>query len=100
MFTPDTIEKEDAKTKVLFEKLAEIKSKKGNNNSLWLFGGKYGTALDAHALILLARIKDVGLEELVHPEMLAYEKAIMDRDLWKSFMQGRSTMHIPEGSDY
>jgi hypothetical protein len=84
----------------LFETLAEIKKKYGNSTSLWLFGREYGTSLDAHALILLARIKDVGLEKLVHPDMLAYGKAVMEGDMWKNFMQGRSTMHIPEGSDY
>jgi hypothetical protein len=84
----------------LFEKLAEIKKKYGNSNSLWLYGHEYGTALDAHALILLARIKDVDLDKLVHPDMLAYGKAIMEGDMWKNFMQGRITMHIPEGGDY
>jgi hypothetical protein len=84
----------------LFSTLAETKKKYGNSNSLWLFGNEYGTALDAHALILLARIQDVGLENLVHPDMLDYGKAIMDQNMWKEFMQGRTTMHIPEGSDY
>jgi hypothetical protein len=49
---------------------------------------------------LLARIKDVDLDKLVHPDMLAYGKAIMEGDMWKNFMQGRITMHIPEGGDY
>jgi hypothetical protein len=84
----------------LFEKLAEIKKKYGNSNSLWLYGHEYGTALDAHALTLLARIKDVDLDKLVHPDMMAYGKAIMEGDMWKNFMQGRITMHTPEGGDY
>jgi hypothetical protein len=85
-FTPDTVEKEDARLKPCSKNL--------------LNGHEYGTALDAHALILLARIKDVDLDKLVHPDMLAYGKAIMEGDMWKNFMQGRITMHIPEGGDY
>jgi hypothetical protein len=58
--------------------------------------------LDADTLILLCRLLDVGGESVVHPDMLAYGKVIMDGELWKNFMQpsGGTTMHIPEGSDY
>lgn len=100
MFTPETIKKEDAKTKALFEALAETKEKYGNSDSPWIFGGEYATALDAHTVVLLARLFEVGLEKLVHPDMVAYGKSIMDGDMWKNFMQGRGTMHIPSGSNY
>lgn len=80
----------------MFEALAKVKRKYGKSDSPWLFGTEYGTALDAHALILLARLKDVGHEKVVCPEMIAYGNAIMEGQLWQNFMQGRLTMYFPD----
>ena len=96
-FTSENIEKEDAKVTKLCSELAQIKDKYENAASPWLFGTEYGTALDAHLLILLARLEDVGGEKVVHPRILAHGHAIMDGALWKSFMQGRATMASPSG---
>jgi hypothetical protein len=61
----------------------------------WLLGLTQPSALDAHLITFIARMRDVGREEIV-PEVLGkYVDAAMEQDEWRGVMHGRKTMVTP-----
>jgi len=61
----------------------------------WILGLTQPSALDAHLITFIARMRDVGREEII-PEVLGkYADAAMEQDEWKDLMQGRRTMISP-----
>lgn len=63
-----------------------------NEGGPWLFGLKDPTALDAHAVIFIARLKDVGRHDIVPARLLAYAERAWETEEYKALMQGRKTM--------
>ena len=61
----------------------------------WILNMTHPTALDAHVIVFVARLKDAGRKELVPARIIDYADKQMDTALWKEMMQGRST--IPPG---
>jgi hypothetical protein len=61
----------------------------------WLFGLTQPSALDAHLIIFIARMRDVGREEIVPEALGRYVDKAMERDEWRDLMQGRKTMIAP-----
>ncbi|TVY87385.1 hypothetical protein LAWI1_G005630 [Lachnellula willkommii] len=59
----------------------------------WLFGLLVPTALDAHLVTFLARLRDLGRDELIPPSLRAYEDAAMETPEWRRVMNGRRTMY-------
>ena len=57
----------------------------------WLFGPK-PTALDAHLVVFLARMADVGREHLVPAELQEYGAWAQQQPEWLTMMDGRRTM--------
>lgn len=59
--------------------------------SQWLFGLQSPSALDAHLIPFLVRLKDVGRQELVPSNLMEYVERCEGMEEWKDMMQGRST---------
>jgi hypothetical protein len=59
---------------------------------LWLFGLDKPTALDAHLVVFIERMRDVGRSELIPKGLQAYADRAKMGTAWKLLMQGRSTM--------
>jgi hypothetical protein len=64
-----------------------------NASGPWLFGLPYATALDAHLVVFIARLQDIGKGGIVPPALAAYANQAMAGPEWKSVMEGRRTMH-------
>lgn len=73
--------------------VAQIRNQTMSKNTPWVFGTQFATALDAHLMIFLARLMDVGRDELIPRTELDYAQRVMSMDVWKCFMQGRKTMY-------
>lgn len=60
----------------------------------WIFGDDIGpTALDAHTIVFVARLKDACRSYLIPDEVWAYAKQhLVGRD-WADITQGRPTLH-------
>ena len=81
-----TAENEE-KTKTLLE---DLKSRLPGSQR-WMFGPK-PTALDAHLVVFLARMTDVGREYLIPSELREYGAWAWQQPEWVTMMDGRRTM--------
>lgn len=61
----------------------------------WVLDTTHPTALDAHIIVFVARLKDAGREELVPARIVDYADKQMDTVVWKDMVQGRGT--VPPG---
>lgn len=50
------------------------------------------SALDAHLVVFVARMLDVGREYIIPTDLKAYANRLMKGPEWKGIMQGRSTL--------
>lgn len=57
-----------------------------------MFGRDQPTALDAHGIIFLARLDDVGRANFIPSGLKRYYTMAMDSPEWRSVMEGRRTM--------
>ena len=57
----------------------------------WLYGAK-ATALDAHLVVFIARLTDVGREHLIPRKLQDYGAWAMQKPEWIEMMGGRKTM--------
>lgn len=89
---PDRIEDAIDQTK-RFNK--EIQSLLSASSTGWIMGTTNPTALDAHVVILLARLHDIKRENLIPEALVAYGKAAMEQPAFPEALQGPST--IPPG---
>lgn len=55
----------------------------------WLFGEK-PTALDAHLLVFMARMRDVGRQNLIPERLEKYASWAMESREWKEIMEASS----------
>jgi hypothetical protein len=62
-------------------------------SSPWLFGLLAPTALDAHLVTFLARLRDLGRNELISHSLRAYRDIAMETPEWCGVMNGRSTIY-------
>ncbi|KAL2867610.1 glutathione S-transferase family protein [Aspergillus lucknowensis] len=66
-----------------------------SHGSAWIFGDSGPTVLDAHVVAYIARLIDIGLEDLVPPELRVYAETIMTMPEWHEVMKGRPTVWDP-----
>lgn len=57
----------------------------------WIFGSQ-PTALDVHLVVFIARMTDVGRDNLVPEKLKSYGKWAMQKSEWVELMEGRKTM--------
>ncbi|KAL2808085.1 hypothetical protein BJX63DRAFT_52802 [Aspergillus granulosus] len=72
-----------------------VQLEKHGNGTIWIYGDVGPTVLDAHVVAFVARLTDIGLEDLVPPELRAYAAVIMALPEWKEVMKGRPTVWDP-----
>ncbi|KAF5863313.1 hypothetical protein ETB97_010311 [Aspergillus alliaceus] len=76
----------------LFSQLL-VEYEKFNRGGIWIFGDDTGpTVLDAHAVVFIARLADIQLEDLVPVQMLLYANSIMGLPEWDAVMHGMPTV--------
>ena len=62
----------------------------------YIFGTNAPTALDAHLVVFIKRMRDVDRAELIPEGMGAWADKLMETEEWKGVMDGRpSTMWMP-----
>lgn len=64
----------------------------------WLFGQQRPTELDAHLVVMILRLQDVGRDSVVPDSLKEYGKMAFDEPSFKAVMGGRSTMYDGSGS--
>ncbi|KAF2105144.1 hypothetical protein NA57DRAFT_30050 [Rhizodiscina lignyota] len=68
------------------------------NSGPWLFGQKRPTELDAHLVVMIARLTDVDRGLIVPQSLKEYSKKAMAEPSWLAVMEGRTTMYDRSGS--
>jgi hypothetical protein len=71
---------------------SETYTSEGTSKGKWLFGLQQATALDAHLIPFIARIRDVGREDIIPEALGAYADRVMAEKEWQDVMGGRKTM--------
>lgn len=65
-----------------------------SSSGQWLFGQQRPTELDAHLIVMIARLQDVGRVTSSSPSPLKeYGKIAMATPSWIELMEDRSTMY-------
>lgn len=85
---PAAIAENEKRVKTL---LAALEKKLRASSESWLYGLK-PTALDAHLVVLIARLTDVGREALIPTKLREYADCVMKKTEWVDMMGGRRTM--------
>lgn len=65
--------------------------------SPWLFGTQEATALDGHVIPFLARLLDVGRDEMLggkDSRLYRYIQAAYETEAWKEVVGDRTTVYI------
>lgn len=85
-----------AQTAKLLDKFASLlrdpKAIAETSGGLWLFGFRNPSALDAHLITFLARLRDIGLRDIIPVSLDRYASEAMETVQWKGVMQGRTTV--------
>jgi hypothetical protein len=71
---------------------ADVKNDEKLGSGPWLWGQEHPTALDAHLIVFVARLQDIGLGELVPRALEKLVQRACAGDEWQTVMQGRRTM--------
>jgi hypothetical protein len=61
----------------------------------WLWGLAHPTALDAHLVVFIARLLDVGHGHIVPASLMEYIERVKKGSEWAEVMQGRQTIPPP-----
>jgi hypothetical protein len=82
------------RARLLMEEFESLLPKATANDAfgLWLLGLPQPSALDAHLVVFIARMRDVGRKDIVPEALDRYADVAMARDEWKNMMQGRKTV--------
>ena len=90
---PSETERNAKKARELMASLETLMTEPGG----WLFGEK-PTALDAHLVVFIARMTDVGRESLIPEKVRQYASWAMDRPEWIKIRDGRQSTMIPQAT--
>ena len=82
---------ETAKNERLAKQLLASLDKLIDRPGGWIYG-KTPTALDTHLVVFIARMIDVGRQELIPEKVKMYGDWAMQTPEWIKMMDGRSTM--------
>ncbi|MCJ1472620.1 hypothetical protein MMC13_001269 [Lambiella insularis] len=64
-------------------------------SSQWMLGLTHPTALDAHLITFVARMREVNRGALIPENLGKYADSAMEMEEWKAMMDGRGTMAPP-----
>jgi len=88
---PEKMEAEVKKAKAYLAKISTLLPKEGPGP--WLYGERHPTALDAHLVVMLARLQDAGRGSLITGNVKDYGEKAMQTQIYGNIMQGRTTMY-------
>ncbi|KUL87831.1 hypothetical protein ZTR_03134 [Talaromyces verruculosus] len=86
---PAKVESEIERTRSL---LARIEGYVEPQKGPWVFGLNVPTALDAHLVVFIARLRDVGRDVLIPTRLGEYASKAMEMPEWETLMEDRKTM--------
>lgn len=72
--------------------LADVDSLLSKSKTAWLLSTTRPSALDAHVVPLVARMKDLNQDSLVPDSVAKYAASAMQGQEWNAVMQGRTTL--------
>ncbi len=87
---PDSVAQNDIRTAEILRTLES--SLPSSPSYRWLFDLPQPTALDAHLVVLIARLRDIKRLDLVSEQLLAYAAKAWECKEFQGVMQGRKTM--------
>lgn len=82
---PESMSKQARQLMERFEPLIE-------GSKSWLFNLPHPTALDLHLAVFIARMLDVGRDDVIPAKVKEYGARVMETKEWKAVMNGRKTM--------
>ncbi|KIX05322.1 uncharacterized protein Z518_06194 [Rhinocladiella mackenziei CBS 650.93] len=91
---PAKIENEVSKATAYMQELASFLRPDAGP---WMFGQQRPTALDAHLVVMIARLQDVGRDDIIPETLKAYGDMAMNTPEWLEVMDGRRTMYDGSG---
>jgi hypothetical protein len=90
-------EKTDAEIKKAKDYLTEVSNLLNPDAGPWMFGQQQPTELDAHLVVMIARLQDVGRDHIIPDSLTKYGEMAMNTPTWLSIMEGRTTMYDGSG---
>ncbi|KAL2783001.1 hypothetical protein BJX66DRAFT_319328 [Aspergillus keveii] len=75
-----------------FEGLITGPLARGEETPSWLFALPHLTVLDYHLAVFIARMLDVGRDDIIPDKLRKYAALVWETAEWKAVMQGRKTM--------
>lgn len=87
----ESMEKRTINLMKTFENLF-LTTNRTEESGIWLLGLKYPTALDAHLIVFIARMIDVGRARLIPDLLIRYAQKAMNEPEWTKVMDGRKTI--------
>lgn len=88
MLAPENIPEHLVQTRQICAKVATLKEQ---HNAKYVFGPQ-PTALDAHMLVFLRRIKDSGFDEHVPQTLREWSEELSKEEIWMTVVPGRKTL--------
>lgn len=85
----DAVRVNEEKARLLMKKCDSLLT----DEAPWLFGSDNPTVIDAHLVIFIGRMQDVGRTSLISDRLLKYADAAFSTPELMSVMQGRRTMY-------
>jgi hypothetical protein len=94
---PEVIKEMEHRTKVILNRLADTlpENTHGSGAGPWMFGLQEPSALDAHTIIFVERMRDVDRMGLVPEKLDAWSQKATEQEAWRNMMDGRRTMAPP-----
>ncbi|KAF2171452.1 hypothetical protein M409DRAFT_18569 [Zasmidium cellare ATCC 36951] len=86
--TPEATKKNEEYTKELVAKLESLLQ---TSRTSWLFDLERPSALDAHLVVFIARMLDIGRGDVIPAALRAFAEKAMSGSEWQQVMQDRST---------
>ncbi len=91
---PEKVQEELERARKYLEEAAKLLDP---TSGPWLFGQTKPTELDAHLIVVIARLQDVERDFLIPETLKAYGRKAMSEPSWQAIMQSRTTMYDGSG---
>lgn len=89
----ETIREMEHRAKVILDRLAGTLP--DDPQGSWMFGLQGPSALDAHTIVFVERMRDVGRLGLLPERLNAWSQKATEQEPWRSVTNGRRTMAAP-----
>lgn len=92
---PPAIAHAETQTKAFFDLISQLhtEASQGSNQPAFIFSNE-PTALDAHTIVFIARLYDVGRRGMVPAEWQAYADVHLIESAWLGVADGKATLPV------